>query len=125
MLDDVMVWEVSWMTPTPPHEEAGGMGQSDRTLMQAIEDGGFDAAIIFTTATQSALPAALLCRIAGIPVRLAHCRENPYALLSHWVRDPDVPEPGMRHKVQRQLDLLQALASLRLPQESWSLPWGG
>ena len=25
------------------------------------------------------------CRLAGIPLRLAHCRENPYGLLSDWV----------------------------------------
>ncbi len=65
----------------------------------------FDAAVIFTVYTQSALPAALLCRLAGIPLRLAHCRENPYELLTDWVPDPE-PALRVRHEVQRQLDLV-------------------
>ena len=69
----------------------------------------FDAAVIFTTCTQSALPAALLCRLAGIPLRLAHARENPYQLLSDWVPDPDVIKTGMRHEVARQLALVQSV----------------
>jgi len=66
----------------------------------------FDAAVIFTSYTQSALPAALLCRRAGIPLRLAHCRDDPGALLSDRVDDP---EPGLmvRHEVQRQLELVK------------------
>jgi hypothetical protein len=69
----------------------------------------FDAAVIFTVCTQSALPAALLCRMAGIPLRLAHSRENPYDLLTHWVRDTDVCATGMRHEVTRQLDLVRTV----------------
>jgi lipopolysaccharide heptosyltransferase II len=37
-------------------------------------------------------------------MRMAHCRENPYQLLTHWVRETE-PENGVRHEVQRQLDL--------------------
>jgi lipopolysaccharide heptosyltransferase II len=62
--------------------------------------------VIFTTYTQSALPAALLCQLAGIPLRLAHCREIPYDLLSDWVPDPE-PATLVRHEVQRQLALVQ------------------
>jgi ADP-heptose:LPS heptosyltransferase len=50
-----------------------------------------------------------MCRMAGIAVRVAHVRENPYELLTHWVRETDVLGPGMRHEVQRQLDLLGAI----------------
>lgn len=74
--------------------------------MQCLADGRFDAAIVFTSCTQSALPAALLCRQAGIPLRLAHCRENPHRLLSDWLPDPDVIGDGMRHEVERQLALV-------------------
>jgi lipopolysaccharide heptosyltransferase II len=58
--------------------------------------------------SQSALPAAMLCYLAGIPLRLAHCRENPYQLLTDWVADP---EPGamLRHEVRRQLDLVASV----------------
>jgi len=68
----------------------------------------FDAAVIFTSYRQSALPAALLCQLAGIPLRLAYCCENPYQLLSDWIADP---EPGAmrRHEVQRQLDLVRRI----------------
>jgi lipopolysaccharide heptosyltransferase II len=66
----------------------------------------FDAAVLFTTYTQSALPAALLCWLAGIPLRLAHCRENPYHLLTDWIPDPE-PRLMVRHEVQRQLDLVR------------------
>jgi ADP-heptose:LPS heptosyltransferase len=58
--------------------------------------------------SQSALPAAYLCYVAGIPRRLAHCRENPYHLLTHWVPDPE-PASTVRHEVRRQLDLVAAV----------------
>src|SRR5690606_8778075 len=46
--------------------------------------------------------------LADVPLRLAHCRENPYQLLTHWVPDP---EPGtlVRHEARRQLDLVAAV----------------
>jgi lipopolysaccharide heptosyltransferase II len=69
-----------------------------------LRERAYDAAAIFTTYTQSALPAALLCLQAGIPRRLAFCRENPYELLTHWAADP---EPALaRHEVERQLALV-------------------
>jgi lipopolysaccharide heptosyltransferase II len=66
----------------------------------------FDAAVVFTTYTQSALPAALPCWLAGIPLRLAYCREEPQHLLTHWIPDPE-PQVMVRHEVQRQLDLVR------------------
>ncbi|MFL6716745.1 MAG: lipopolysaccharide heptosyltransferase II [Burkholderiaceae bacterium] len=68
----------------------------------------FDAAVIFTTYSQSALPAAMLCQMAGIPLRLAHCRENPYQLLSDWVPETE-PQQQVRHEVRRQLDLVASI----------------
>jgi lipopolysaccharide heptosyltransferase II len=79
--------------------------QAGLALVDALAARAFDAAVIFTTYTQSALPAALLCHLAGIPLRLAHCRENPYRLLSDWVPDPE-PVSTVRHEVQRQLALV-------------------
>ncbi|MFY0477250.1 glycosyltransferase family 9 protein [Achromobacter marplatensis] len=69
-----------------------------------------DAAVIFTTYSQSPLPAALLCHLAGIPRVLAHCRENPYRLISDWVRETE-PAQGVRHEVQRQLDLVATIGA--------------
>lgn len=113
MVDAVMSREVSWMKSHPADGPHPSPGDDDRQLLRdlmAAHDGqGFDGALIFTTLTQSALPAALLCRMAGIPLRAAHVRENPYDLLTHWVRETDVLGPGMRHEVRRQLGLLEAI----------------
>jgi lipopolysaccharide heptosyltransferase II len=68
----------------------------------------FDGAIIFTVYSQNPLPSAFLCYMAEIPLRLAHCHENPYQLLTDWIKDPE-PENGIRHEVQRQLDLVKQI----------------
>ncbi|MBO9616560.1 MAG: glycosyltransferase family 9 protein [Dyadobacter sp.] len=70
----------------------------------------FDAAIIFTVYSQSALPAALLAYMTGIPVRVAHARENPYALLTTWLPDQE-PYEQISHQVERDLNLVQALGA--------------
>jgi len=105
-VDDVIEHAASWVKgadPGAPH------GLQDRRLVAALRRGRFGAAIVFTVCTQSALPAALICRLAGIPLRLAHVRENPYALLSDWVPDVDTVRDGMRHEVRRQLDLVESV----------------
>jgi lipopolysaccharide heptosyltransferase II len=81
---------------------------ADRRTIEELAARRFDAAVIFTVFTQSPLPAALTCWLAGIPLRAAHCRENPYALLTDWVPDPE-PRMGIRHEVRRQLDLAASL----------------
>ncbi len=65
----------------------------------AAPRGSFDAAVIFTVYSQNPLPAAFLCYLAGIPLRLAHCRENPYQFLTDWVKDTE-PEQNVRHEVR-------------------------
>lgn len=99
-VDEAIVYDAPWVksgAPRPVH--------ADLEMVDRLACRGFDAAIIFTVYTQSALPPALLCRLAGIPLRLAHCRENPYELLTHWVPDPE-PAQGIRHEVERQLALV-------------------
>ena len=59
----------------------------DLRFIETLRSYAFDAAVIFTTYTQNPLPTALMLYLANIPLRLAHCRENPYQLLTHWVRD--------------------------------------
>ena len=44
--------------------------------------------------------------MAGIPLRLAHVRENPYDLLSDWAPEVDLDVASARHEVRRQLDLV-------------------
>jgi ADP-heptose:LPS heptosyltransferase len=106
MIDQVIASPVPWMKATGESEEGTEIGRSEALLVERLSRLAFDAAIIFTTCTQSALPAAMLCRMAGIPLRLAHCRENPYRLLTDWAAERDVLGDGMRHEVQRQLDLV-------------------
>jgi len=102
MVDSILEYAAPWTGPL----SAAGNPESDNRFIERLAVQGFDAAIIFTVCTQSALPAALACRLAGIPLRLAHCRENPYALLTHWVPETDLTLGIARHEVQRQLDLV-------------------
>jgi lipopolysaccharide heptosyltransferase II len=77
-------------------------------MVERLRAGRFDAAVIFTVYSQNPLPAALLCYLADVPLRLAHCHENPYQLLTDWVPDPE-PERMTRHEVRRQLDLVASV----------------
>lgn len=104
-IDEVMVYEAPWVKE-PAHGDL-----SDRRLVAALRRGHFDAAVILTDQTQSALPAALMCRLAGIPLRLAHCREHPHGLLTDWLPDgaAEADGEGPRHEVARQLDLVRSV----------------
>jgi ADP-heptose:LPS heptosyltransferase len=103
-LDDVIEYRAPWMKA--PAEAASG--QPVAALVGRLRRGHFDGAVIFTTFSQSPLPVALSAQLAGIPRTLAHVRENPYALVSDWVRDREWPTP-QRHEVRRQLDLVGAV----------------
>jgi lipopolysaccharide heptosyltransferase II len=103
-IDDVLVYEAPWMKATPQRRSA----DPEHAMADRLRRLHFDAAVIFTVYSQNPLPAAFLCYLADIPLRLAHCHENPYQLLTHWVRDPE-PQSGVRHEVQRQLDLVSTV----------------
>ncbi len=98
-IDRTLVARVPWMK-VPDASDT-----DTRAMIDTLRDGRYDAAVIFTVYSQSPLPAALACHLAGIPLVLAHCRENPYHLLSEWVPEPE-PGSHVRHEVQRQLDLV-------------------
>lgn len=106
-LDDAIVYDAPWTQG--PSGGAGRSAQDDKRLINELTRRAFDAAVIFTVCMQSALPAALMCRLAGIPLRLAHSREDPHDLLTHWVPDTEVCASGMRHEVARQLDLVKSV----------------
>jgi lipopolysaccharide heptosyltransferase II len=89
---------------------------ADAAIVERLRAERFDAAVVFTVSTQSALPAALMCYLAGIPLRLARCRENPYELLTDWVREDQAGDGAApRHEVQRQLDLVAAVGGDATP----------
>ena len=120
-LDAVIAHDVPWMKATAPRTDPG----PDLAFIERLREARFDAAIVFTVHSQDPLPAALTCWLAGIPLRLAHCRDNPYQLLTDWVRDPEALEP-QRHEVRRQLDLVATVGyttedvhlSLRVPPDA-------
>jgi lipopolysaccharide heptosyltransferase II len=110
-LDDVdaaIVFAAPWVKGDGAADGAS-LGRAEVELVERLRAARFDAAVILTTCTQSALPAALACRMAGIPLRLAHCRENPYGLLSDWAPERDDIADGMRHEVERQLALVASV----------------
>lgn len=101
-LEEVLLYEAPWMKAGDVRDSAA----VDRRLIAQLRAARLDAAIIFTVYSQNPLPAALLCYLADIPLRLGHCRENPYKLFTDWIREPE-PDTCIRHEVRRQLDLVQ------------------
>ncbi|HEX5125531.1 MAG TPA: lipopolysaccharide heptosyltransferase II [Rhodocyclaceae bacterium] len=99
-VDSAIVYDAPWMKSGYGYD-----AMADRRMIAHLESCNFDAAVIFTVFSQNPLPAALMCLLADIPLRLAHCRENPYHLLTDWVCESE-PDGGIRHEVQRQLDLV-------------------
>jgi ADP-heptose:LPS heptosyltransferase len=104
-IDDTIVSELPWSK-----NEGYMLSHEYTALVEEIKQRKFDAAIIFTVYSQSALPAALTAWLSGIPVRAAYCRENPYALLTHWMPDKE-PYDFIKHQVQRDLDLVALLGA--------------
>lgn len=100
-VDDVMVHRVLWQDisgawPLDPARELG--------LVEEIRQRGFDAAIIFTSFTQSPHPPAYICYLAGIPLRIAQSKEFGGGVLTQWVR----PLGDESHQVDRSLHLLRS-----------------
>jgi lipopolysaccharide heptosyltransferase II len=118
-VDDVWAYDAPWVKATAPRADS----RPELAMVERLRSGRFDAAVVFTVYSQNPLPAALLCLLADVPLRLAYCRENPYQLLTDWVHDPE-PERTVRHEVRRQLDLVAHVGcrgvdgrmSLRVPE---------
>ena len=104
VIDEVIIYEAPWMKAT----QLQNSRDRDWKMIEELRTEGFDAAVIFTVYSQNPLPAALMSYLADVPLRLAHCRENPYHLLTHWIKEPE-PEHLIRHEVRRQLDLVAAI----------------
>jgi len=126
-IDETIVYDAPWMKGSSVDS-----ANDSAALIALLRAKDFDAAVVFTVYSQSPLPAALVCHMAGIPLRLAHCRENPYQLLTDWVRESE-PEKDLRHEVQRQLDLVATVGagtreqrlSFKVPQacRAWADQW--
>lgn len=79
-------------------------------LISRLRTAAFDGCVVFSVYSQNPLPTVMLAWEAGIPRRLAYCRENPYELLTHWVPDAE-PYSHIRHQVVRDLDLVEHIGA--------------
>jgi ADP-heptose:LPS heptosyltransferase len=118
-LDDVLVYSAPWMDPW--HQLPQDSAREQR-MIETVQAGRFDAAVIFTSFRQSPLPAAYLCYLADIPLRAAASIDGPGSLLTTRHKHPE----RMMHEVERGLDLVGALGMatdeadlvLRVPEEA-------
>lgn len=100
-VDDILTWRVIWQD----------LGQLDFNperewdLIATLKSRQFDAAIVFTSFAQSPHPAALICALAGIPLRLGESKETDGGTLTHAVS----PAPDDMHQVERNLRLLESV----------------
>jgi ADP-heptose:LPS heptosyltransferase len=96
-IDARMPFAAPWMKPVAE--------RGDEQMIERLKAERFDAAVIFTVYSQSPLPAAYLCYLAGIPLRLAASIDGPGSLLTTRHRHPD----QTMHEVERGLDLVSAV----------------
>jgi len=105
-VDHTVVYDLPWVA-----SKTSGTGNELIHLCEHLQAFHFDAVVIFTVYSQSPLPAALLCVMAGIPKRLAYCRENPYGLLTEWIPDRE-PFDKILHQVERDLYLVKHVGAV-------------
>lgn len=101
-LDEVIVHEAPWIDPWQelPLDPARELALIDR-----IRAGRYDAAVVFTSFRQSALPAAYLCYLAGVPLRLAASVDGAGSLLTTRHKHQE----ALVHEVERALGLVAAV----------------
>ncbi len=120
-IDEVITFNTPWVKT----EQAAAL-PAFQQLLADIRERRFDAAVVFTVCSQNPLPSVMIAYLAGIPLRLAYCRENPYALLTDWVPDAE-PYTFIRHQVERDLALVASIGasitddrlSVALPATAW------
>lgn len=99
-VDEVLTFDAGWIRPDPPPFE----GAPVAALVASVRAAAPDLGVIFTSYHQSALPTALLLRLAGVSRIGAISNDYPGALL-----DVRLIRRGEVHEVQRSLDLAAAL----------------
>src|SRR5579863_5876586 len=101
-IDDVIVYEAPWIDPWRKLPQDS---KREQEMVTRIREQHFDGSIIFTSYHQSSLPAAYLCYLADIPLRLAASIDGPGSLLTTRHKHPE----RMMHEVERGLDLVGAV----------------
>lgn len=100
-IDDVLTWRVVW-------QDLGRLEFDpvrEWELIETVRDRKFDAAIIFTSFSQTPHPAGYLCYLAGIPLRLGESKEWGGGVLSTEVKSA----PDEIHQVERNLRLIESV----------------
>jgi histidinol-phosphate phosphatase family protein len=88
-VDEIIEWRLPWIDPEPGPVDGDDMN----ALTERLRRAGVDEAVIFTSFHQSALPLALLLRMAGIARITAISDDYPGSLLDVRHRVPDdLPE---------------------------------
>src|SRR5437763_11621726 len=112
-LDEVIVYQAPWMDPWHKLPQDS---QREQQMIATIRERRFDGAIIFTSFRQSPLPAAYLCYLADIPLRVAASIDGPGSLLTTRHTHPPGVECGhkgvperMMLEAERGLDLVVAI----------------
>jgi ADP-heptose:LPS heptosyltransferase len=103
-VDDVHVFDAPWVLRDAPAVEPASIG----TLVATLAARRYVRAAVLTSSHQSALPMALLLRLAGVPEIAAVSLDHAGRLLDHRITgDPDV------HEVERTLLVTDALGAPR------------
>ncbi|MFF5290238.1 HAD-IIIA family hydrolase [Paractinoplanes globisporus] len=95
-VDEIVEWPLPWIDPEP-----GPVDPDDvEALTARLRDTGAGEAVVFTSFHQSALPLALLLRLAGIGRITAISEDYPGSLVDVRHRVPDdLPEPERARSV--------------------------
>ncbi len=100
-VDDVFVWRPVWQDlghlPFDPARE--------RELIEGLAARRFDAALVFTSFSQTPHVPGYVCYLAGIPLRAGESKEFGGATLSTELRGA----PDELHQVERNLRLVESL----------------
>lgn len=100
-VDDVLTWRVLW-------QDLGSLEfdpYREWQMVSTLAEREFDAAVIFTSFSQTPHPAAVACYLAGIPLRLGESKETGGSILTTEV----LSAPDELHQVERNLRLIEAV----------------
>lgn len=101
-IDDVIVWRASW-------QDVGGRipfdPEREQQLIKMLSEYTFDAALIFTSFSQSPHVPGYVCYLAGIPLRAGESKEFSGGILTTELRSA----PDELHQVERNLRLVEQL----------------
>lgn len=100
-IDDVITWRSVW-------QDLGGLPFDpgrELALIAELRERAFDAALIFSSFSQSPHPPGYVCYLAGIPLRAGESKEFGGSTLTTELRGA----PDALHQAERNLRLIEAL----------------